>query len=468
MSGPKTGKFPRLPEDITKRTVFISESQDFKLLRASRLVVVKGADLNKELVVEKERVTIGRSSISDLSISDSSVSGLHCELLTGPSGHLLRDLGSTNGIFMLGHRVREVFLRPGSEFQVGNNLLRFESLNTMVKIPLSANNHFGQALGSSIKMREIFALLERVSTSDLAVLLRGETGTGKELLAAGIHMYSFRKNRPFIVLDCAATPADLIESTLFGHEKGAFTGAEQTRRGVFEQANGGTLFIDEVAELSLALQPKLLRVLEQQEVQRVGGISSRKVDVRIIAATHRDLCTLVDQGLFREDLFYRLSVVEVNIPPLRERPEDIPLLCEHLLEQGAKLRETPGRQACTDLDDDAMVLLQSHSWPGNVRELANVLERAQQLSEGDIIGSRDLQLDPAGQSSGADWTVDWRAPYKEAKAVLLSQFERRYLIGLMDECDGNLSLASRKAGLARHHVRNLCRKYLIRCGADSD
>ena len=454
----KTGKFPPLPKEVTQPTVFVSEERDFKILRSGKLVVVEGEDRGGELVVEKERVTLGRSAVCDLSLRDGSVSGIHCEIVAGPEGFLLRDLGSTNGIFMLGHRVRELYLRPGSEFQVGNNLIRFEPLDNMVKIPLSRKDRFGSVLGRSIPMREIFAVLERVSTSDLPVLLRGETGTGKELLAAGIHGYSFRKNHPYVVLDCGAVPADTIESTLFGHEKGAFTGAVESRRGVFEEASGGTLFIDEVGELAVGLQPKLLRALEQQEIQRVGGVKPIKVDVRIVAATHRDLLAQVDRGLFREDLFYRLSVVEVRVPPLRDRPEDIPLL----VEQFFKEEERPGIQ----LSEDAMLSLQSHSWPGNVRELRNVMERASRLVDGDVIGAGDLQL---GQQPGdrLSLAVGDNLPYKEAKARLLAQFERKYLAQLMKEHGGNLSAASREAGLARNHLRNLCRKYEIPCGADS-
>ena len=454
----KTGKFPPLPKEVTQPTVFVSEERDFKILRSGKLVVVEGENRGEELAVEKERITLGRSTVCDLPLKDGSVSGIHCEVVAGPEGFLLRDLGSTNGIFMLGHRVRELYLRPGSEFQVGNNLIRFESLDHMVKIPLSKNHRFGSVLGRSVPMREVFAVLERVSTSDLPVLLRGETGTGKELLASGIHSYSFRKNHPYVVLDCGAVPADTIESTLFGHEKGAFTGAVESRRGVFEEASGGTLFIDEVGELAVGLQPKLLRALEQQEIQRVGGVKPIKVDVRIVAATNRDLPALVHQGLFREDLYYRLSVVEVFVPPLRDRPEDVPSLVEQFLNE----EERSGLR----LAEDALLSLQSHSWPGNVRELRNVIERAARLAEGEVIDAGDLHF---GRQPGdrLSLAVGGNLPYKEAKARLLGQFERQYLAQLMKEHGGNLSAASREAGLARNHLRNLCRKYNIPCGADS-
>jgi DNA-binding NtrC family response regulator len=218
------------------------------------------------------------------------------------------------------------------------------------------------------------------------------------------------------------------------------------------------LFIDEVGELAVGLQPKLLRALEQQEIQRVGGVKPVKVDVRIVAATHRDLLALVDQGLFREDLFYRLSVVEVFVPPLRDRPEDVPLLVEQFLreEDRSDIR----------LSKDAMLSLQAHTWPGNVRELRNVMERASRLVEGEVIGAGDLHL---GRQYGdrLSLAVGGKLPYKEAKARLLGQFERQYLAQLMKEYGGNLSAASREAGLARNHLRNLCRKYDIPCGADS-
>ncbi|RME29314.1 MAG: FHA domain-containing protein, partial [Deltaproteobacteria bacterium] len=459
MNEDSSREHPVLPPDVTRRTVFLSDKKDYKLLRASRLVVFKGVDAGKELLVEKERITIGRSGVCDLVLTDSAVSGIHCELVTDSNGHLLRDLDSTNGLYMMGHRVREVFLRPGSEFQVGNNLIRFAALNTLVKIPLSSRDRFGQALGRSIRMREVFAILEKVTTSDLPVLLRGETGTGKELLAQALHRYSMRKNRPFIVLDCASIPRDIIESTLFGHEKGAFTGANATRLGVFEEANGGTLFIDEIGELELSLQPKLLRVLEQKQVQRVGGVRPIPVDVRIVAATCRDLRRMVDQGLFREDLFYRLSVVEVEIPPLRDRPEDIPLLVKHILGHLSQVWPDGDRRPFV-LTADALKALQGNSWPGNVRQLRNVLERAAQVADDRVIRPEHLELEWMGKDSAAV-LADPRLPFKDAKAELLARFERQYVSALLDECGGNLSRASRRAGLARNYLRSLCRKYNI-------
>ncbi|MBN2496208.1 MAG: sigma 54-dependent Fis family transcriptional regulator [Deltaproteobacteria bacterium] len=452
-----------LEDEVSQRTVFISEKQDSKFLRAGRLVVVKGTDKGRELTIDKQRCLIGRSAGCSLVLNDSSVSSVHAEVCIEPEGYLLRDLKSTNGIFMLGHRALEVFLRPGSEFQVGNNLLRFEPLENLVRVPLSARDHFGRALGSSVKMREIFAVLEKAAASNLSILIRGETGTGKELLASAVHNYSLRKNRAFIVLNCAAVPANLIEDELFGHERGAFTGAERVRAGLFEEANGGTLFIDEVGELRLGLQPKLLRVLECGEVQRLGSVRPIEVDVRVVAATHRDLWAMVDEELFRRDLLYRLSVVEVIVPPLRERPEDIPVLVEHFSSDVNRVRKDLGMSE-VEFDEEAMVFLQSHPWPGNVRELRNAVERAVHLAEGDRIRRVDLMGHLFGETHQPALAVDCSLPYKQAKAELLEQFERQYLVQLMEREKGNLSAASRTADLARQHLRKLCNRYGISCG----
>ncbi len=454
-----------MQKETSQRTVFISEKSDFKFLRAGRLVVVKGANEGRELTIEHDRVLIGRSAGCHLTLEDSSVSNVHAEVSTTPEGHLLRDLNSTNGIFMLGHRVRELFLRPGSQFQVGDNLLRFEPLENMIKVPLSTRDRFGKALGKSVKMREVFALLEKAANSNLSILIRGETGTGKELMADAVHNYSLRKNRPFVVLDCGAVPANLIEDVLFGHERGAFTGAERQRTGLFEEADGGTIFLDEVGELRIGLQPKLLRVLERGEVQRLGSVKTVKVDVRVVAATHRNLWSMVDDELFRRDLLYRLSVVDVVVPPLRERPEDIPILVEHFAKGANKTRAELGLPEVR-FDEEAMIFLQAHPWPGNVRELRNAVERAVHLSDGEDVRREQLVQDLYGHSKSSALTVDCQLPYKEAKAHVQEQFERQYLLHLMEREQGNLSAASRTAGLARQHLRKLCRRYGIAGGRD--
>src|SRR5215471_6158226 len=260
-------------------------------LRKAKLVVVTGPDAGREVEMGKARLSGGRSIINDLVLADSGVSGTHFEVLatTEDDSYRLCDLGSQNGTFVGDLRVRDVFLRPGTTFRVGQSEVRFQTTSDVVEIALSERDRFGRVIGRSAAMREIFAALEKVAPSELTVLISGETGTGKELIANGIHNASSRRGKPFVVLDCGAVSKDLIESTLFGHEKGSFTGAIGQHRGVFEQASGGTIFLDEIGELDPALQPKLLRVLEQREVKRVGGDRTVRVDVRVVAATNRDL-----------------------------------------------------------------------------------------------------------------------------------------------------------------------------------
>jgi transcriptional regulator with GAF, ATPase, and Fis domain len=447
-----------------ERTIVISNEQNVKVLVASRLLVVKGEDRGKEFTVRKEHITIGRSSNCDFSLSDRAISGLHAELVTNEKGRRVRDLDSKNGILFMGHRVNELFLQPGTHFQIGNDLLRFDPLEEHFEIPISPYNRFGAARGRSVKMREVFAVLEKVSLSTLPVLLLGETGTGKELLASAVHAKSKRKRRPFVVLDCGALPPKLIESTLFGHEKGAFTGANRTHRGLFEEANRGTLLIDEVGELLPSLQPKLLRALEQKKIQRVGGVRTIPVDVRIVAATNRDLRAMVEGGRFREDLLYRLSVVEVRVPPLRARPEDISYLAEHFIEKGNQIRRQHNLPP-VKLNADARAVLDSYPWPGNVRELSNVIERSLYLSEGKTIGRGELQLDLFGGGQPPFLPTNFKYPYKQAKAQLLERFEREYLLNLLRSHGGNLTRAAKQAGLVRHHLRELCRRHNIPAGA---
>ncbi|MBA3540263.1 MAG: sigma 54-dependent Fis family transcriptional regulator, partial [Deltaproteobacteria bacterium] len=366
-------------------TLFEGEWATVRRMRKGKLVVTSGADQGKEIEISKPRVTGGRSIISDLVVQDKAVSGSHFEVSARDDGYRLRDLNSRNGIFVGDLRVREVYLRPGTTFRIGHTNIQFSSTQDVVEIELSKKDRFDMMLGGSPAMREIFAHLEKVAPSDLTCLITGETGTGKEMVARALHNASNRKSKPFVVLDCGSIPRELIESTLFGHEKGSFTGAIAQQVGCFEQANGGTIFLDEIGELDITLQPKLLRVLEQREIKRVGGDKMHKVDVRVLAATNRDLREEVNRGGFREDLYFRLSVVHVELPPMRERREDIPALANHFL------REVASRRGMTmSWGQDAMAALVSHQWPGNVREMRNVVERAAALSDGPVITRADL------------------------------------------------------------------------------
>jgi len=452
---------PGLSTELVKRKV------TKRKLRKSRLVVEDGPEKGKRLDIASERMTIGRSVICDLTLSDNAVSGTHCEIIAKENGFLLRDLGSANGTWVAGVRVREAWLEPGMPLRIGLTVIRFEHGPGTIEIDLSRREKFYDLIGHGVRMREIFAVLEKVAASDLTVLVRGETGTGKELVARAIHRASKRAQRPLVVQDCSAIPANLIESILFGHERGSFTGAADRKQGCFEVADGGTLFLDEIGELDISLQPKLLRVLETREVQRVGGTRMIPVDVRVIAATNRDLRQMVSDGTFREDLYYRLSVVQVDLPPLRERVEDIPGLVGQFLEESAK-RGGQGDAVDFTITADAMTKLQAYPWPGNVRELKNTIERAVSLADGPELGMHDLM--PASQKTPpmvfpggtAEQFVDNEIPFKDAKQRVVDAFEAQYLKAMLDKHGDNISRSARAAGLTRYHLRELAKRYGLR------
>jgi transcriptional regulator with GAF, ATPase, and Fis domain len=314
-------------------------------------------------------------------------------------------------------------------------------------------------------MRTIFGVLERIAPTDASVLLEGETGTGKDVVARSIHAKSPRRDQPFVVVDCGAVSYNLIESELFGHERGAFTGAINTRQGAFELAGRGTLFLDEVGELPLDVQPKLLRVLESGEFRRVGGNKTLRAEARIIAATKRNLKDEVERGKFREDLYFRLAVVPVSVPPLRSRREDIPALVDHFIEL-AKRRD-PSAGGIT-LSRETMSALAAHDWPGNVRELRNVLDRAIYMSAAG--GERELRLvdmpvppNPSGAKMLDQALVfEPSKSYRETRAVFEADFERRYVSWLLERHDGNISAAAREAKMDRKHLYDLARKHGLR------
>src|SRR5512144_1283498 len=343
-------------------------------LRRCRIEVVTGADTGLVRDIEASVIRIGARRGNDVQLTDSKVSGLHCEIRLDDRGYRLRDLDSTNGTYVSGLRINDVYVQPGAQIALGGTRLKFEPLGDSVEIELSDTDRFGSMIGRSVKMRELFARLEKLAKSDATVLVTGETGVGKELVAEALHDGSPREKGPFVILDRGSLPPNLIVSELFGHERGACTGATNSYAGAFERAHGGTVFLDGIGELPLAMQPKLLRVLERKEVRRVGGAKTIEVDVRIVAATNRDLGVEVNRGRFREDLYYRLAVARVHVPPLRDRKDDLPLLIEHILET------TPGGESA-QIAQDTVDLMMKHDWPGNVRELRNVIERAVLLAE---------------------------------------------------------------------------------------
>lgn len=453
-------------ESAALTTLFVDERASKRELKRSRLCVVEGPDTKKNFVLERERITVGRSVLCDAVLHDPAVSGAHFEIIADEKGFMLRDLGSTNGTFCGELRVQEVWIRHGTLIRVGQSQMRFEEVPGTIEIPLSKQDSFFELVGRSVRMREIFATLEKVAPSDLTILVRGETGTGKELVARAIHQASKRFSAPLVVQDCGAIPKDLIESTLFGHERGAFTGAGERHMGSFEQAHGGTIFLDEIGELDVTLQPKLLRVLENREIRRVGGSKTLPVNVRIVAATNRDLRQMVNEGTFREDLYYRLSVIQITLPSLRERPEDIPLLVEQFL---ADVTTRRGLKAGTlRVSPEAMARMVSYPWPGNIRELKNTVERAASLVEGNELTVRDLlphsQKTPMMQLPGgnAERWVEQELKFKDAKQHVLDAFEAAYLKAQLDKHGGNVSHSAKAAGLTRYHFRELAKRYALR------
>lgn len=421
----------------------------------ARLVVTQGASTGKTLLVTRARVTIGRHTTNDLVLADAKVSATHVELERRSEGRIvLRDLGTTNGTWLGAHRLIECEIGPGALLRMGDSLVRVEIDDRTEPERGSEAARFGGLIGVSSEMRELFATLERVAKSSLTILAQGETGTGKEELARAVHACSSRQDGPFIVLDAATIPPTLTESVLFGHERGAFTGADARHVGTFERAHGGTLFIDEIGELPLDLQPKLLRVLENRRFSRVGGHDVIPVDFRLIAATHRDLRAEIDAHRFREDLYFRLAEARVFLPPLRTRPADIPVLVQHFLHD----LSTP-EQSIT-ISDDALYSLSVRKWPGNVRELRNVISRAATLCQEGQITVQDLAGEGFGfRGSEAERNpLDLQGTFAEAKSRAIDRFERAYLDALIRRCGGNLSKASRQADLARNHLRALLKK----------
>ncbi|HEU4732576.1 MAG TPA: sigma 54-interacting transcriptional regulator, partial [Kofleriaceae bacterium] len=358
-------------------------------LHVRRCILSSVADPSQEWTFDKEEIRIGSMEDNDVVLGDDTVSRYHCRICQEDNGYVLLDQRSTNGTFINKVRIREAFLKPGSIVSVGQSQLRFNAREEEVEIVPSRSDRCGGLIGGNARMREIYSIIEKIAPTATTVVIDGETGTGKEVVAQAIHSLSPRHANELVVFDCGAVPPNLIESELFGHEKGSFTGAVMTRQGLFEQADGGTLFLDELGELPLDLQPKLLRALEQREVRRVGSAKASKVDVRIIAATNRNLEDEVRAGRFRQDLFYRLSVVRLHLPALRNRTDDIPLLIQHFLETGAFNRK-PNAPVVRNVSRDAIAALSAYPWPGNVRELINVVERAVSFCDSDTIGLSDL------------------------------------------------------------------------------
>jgi DNA-binding NtrC family response regulator len=419
-----------------------------------RLLVVKGPDRGESIPVGSRPLTLGSGNICDVPLSDPTISRRHLGVEPGPEGVVLRDLGSTNGSFVQGARFNELTLGFGTEVTIGKTVLKYVPNEEAIELAPSEAESYGALVGRDPKLRRLFSLLDDVAATDATVLIEGETGTGKELFAEEIHRHSPRKGGPFIVFDCGAVPDELIESALFGHVRGAFTGAVSDRRGAFEEADGGTLFLDEIGELSPSVQPALLRALDKQSVRPVGGTNYTRASVRVVAATNRNLRAEVAAKNFREDLYYRVAVVRMLVPPLRDRPDDIPLLVDHFI------RQFRSDRSLTVAPED-LERLRRHQWLGNARELRNVIERACALSHG-LRLEIDEALEERPLRGGDSGVVNVDLPFKDAKAQVIDAFEREYIGALLKQHGGNLSAAARAAEIDRKHLRELLRKHGLR------
>jgi transcriptional regulator with GAF, ATPase, and Fis domain len=435
--------------DTATKIIQRPDGSEALLLRKAALEVLEGPDKGRRATLEQPRLVIGSGVECGLRLTDPTVSNHHVELTATESGYLVRDLGSTNGTLVGGVRVlSEVLVSSQIDLSIGQSRLRVSPTADTVELPLSLRSSFGELLGQSSQMRQIFAILERVASADSTVLLEGESGTGKELAAHSIHEHSSRREQPFMVIDCGAIPANLLESELFGHERGAFTGAHATRKGALEEADGGTVFLDEVTELPLDLQPKLLRFLERRQIKRVGASRHSTIDVRVVAATNRSLSAEVEAGRFREDLFYRLSVVRVEIPPLRDRQEDIRLLAHFFAQQ-----HNPDSHEIITGEIESLLL--SHRWPGNVRQLRNMVERLSVLPELATMALREEGEPSLTPSIGRLAEL----PFHEARRRWQEIFERQYLTTQLDRSQGVVTRAAESAGLPRQSFHRLLRRH---------
>jgi DNA-binding NtrC family response regulator len=441
--------------DERTRTILIPSPLERFKAKNAQLEVLSGPEKGKKKIFSGFILRVGSATDNDLVLQDDTVSKHHFQIELGPYGYRIRDLDSKNGLTLGDLRVLDGYLPRSCKLQAGAVMFRFKLIAGEEEKEITSSNRLGRMVGQSLPMRRLFALLLKISPTSATILLEGESGTGKEVVSETIHELSGRTDYPFEVFDCTAFPSQLMESHLFGHEKGAFTGADVARSGVLERANNGTLLIDEIGELSLELQTKLLRAIDRKSYRRLGSDKWQSVDVRFIAATNRNLEEEVEKGTFRKDLFYRLAVVRIGIPALRERQEDIPLLVEELeSELGA---EELGER----IPIATIQAWQRHTWPGNVRELRNAVERSLLLGSMHIPSFNQEQ--PITENVKDFWRLggDEVMPFKEAKARLLADFERGYWTSLLDEHKGNVTRAAQRGGIHRKSLEYLMKKLML-------
>ncbi|MBK7584010.1 MAG: sigma 54-dependent Fis family transcriptional regulator [Myxococcales bacterium] len=433
------------------------------------LVVEREAkrEVERAQVLEGDVLRIGSHPSNDVVLDDRTVSRFHLQLTRGEQGWVVSDSGSMNGTCVNGVRVRDADLpRPSCRIEIGDSVLRVQELGPQAIEELPTWVSFGELYGESTTMRQLFTVLDRVAKSEATLLIEGESGTGKELAAMEIARRGPRASGPFIIVDCSSISPNLIESELFGHTRGSFTGADKNRVGAFEAANGGTIFLDEIGEMPLEMQPKLLRALEAREIRRTGENDARKIDVRVIAATNRRLEREVNAGRFREDLYFRLGVVTVRMPSLRKRLQDIPTLVQVIL------RTLNAEEANHLFTPDVIEDMARYDWPGNVRELRNYVERAVVLDHAPPASERRSGQSFAPEESattpgvgGPPANSDISVPFRHAKEAVISDFERTYLKALLDWAGGNVSKAARKAKMDRMYLYRLLQRYELRGGS---
>ncbi len=414
---------------------------------AFRVSVLEGAERGAAHVVSSSAF-VGKSATCELRLADPKVSRRHVQLTAEPLGLRVTDLSSTNGVWLNHARVLEGFAKTGDRIRLGDTLLGVEAVEADEPVKTSTRTRFGRVVGASTAMRRLFARCDQVAPTEIPVLIEGETGTGKELVAEALHEASLRAQKPFVVFDCTTISPQLLEASLFGHERGAFTGAQEARAGVFEVANGGTLLIDEIGDLDIALQSKLLRAVERQEVQRIGGSKWLKVDVRLLSATRRDLEAEIQAGRFRDDLYYRLAVARISVPPLRSRDGDVELLATHLWN-----KLSGGTQP---FPTDFLARWESYKWPGNVRELYNAIQRRFSLGQSDAWDDgEDESVPVAGDEHLFDTLLRENVPYTIARRRVLDEFDRRFVTVALEKSGGSVARAAASFGIARRYFTKI-------------
>ena len=426
-------------------------------VNALHVEIVDGPDAGKSVTASSDTLTIGAAKGNDLELSDDTVSRYHVELQRTEDGVAIIDHGSTNGTIAGAVRIAQATVPPGTVLRMGRSAVRVSD-GGPVEVELHAEDRLGDLRGQSDAMRRLMTQTARAARTETSVLVVGESGTGKELIARALHDLGPRGSHAFVTVDCGAMAANLVASELFGHERGAFTGADRQHIGAFERANGGTLFLDEIGELPAELQPNLLGALERRRFRRVGGTKDIEVDVRVLAATNRDLRAEVNHGRFRLDLYYRLAVVTLRIAPLRERPDDIAVLVEHFLQECGYSGPSSDLFSADVLDE-----LRDHHWPGNVRELRNLVEATVAMGETQLDEMRvgpPSSEEPNGPAIGLGHVLPMS--YKEARAAVLGEFERQYLSFWLERSGGNVAKAARDAHMDRSHLFHLLRRHELR------